>query len=201
MEGYIDFYGKVNFNSVSKLKKQVEDFMAKGMTKLHLYLSTNGGKLHDAISAYYYFKRTPELKIYTYNCDYVDSAGLVVYCIGENRYSLKSSSFLFHPITCTVPENTVYWLYKMREHLNSMDRKNEKVLEILLDRVNLEEKELDDLINKGADITTEKAKEINLVTEIKDSFSLNIAKEKLFASIHGSEQLESKSQPLYPEYG
>jgi ATP-dependent Clp protease protease subunit len=169
MEGYINFSAYINYNTTSRLKKVIDNFLSKGMSKLHLMLSTPGGKFFESISTYNFLKKlSVEIDVYIYNNCYTDSAGIMLYCAGKNRFAVPYASFLFHPGTYTVEDRTVFEGSKLREILNMVEEDDRKFIEIVSTTAGCGKDVVSNLIDQRVSLTAQKAKEMGLVTEISE---------------------------------
>ena len=168
MEGYIKFYASVTKQTSVELQKEVGKMLQKGITKLHLLLSTPGGSVYDGISLYNYLKGIG-IEVNTYNFGCVDSIGVVVFCAGTNRYSTPHARFLLHPITMRVMANTTFDEHLLLEKSNSLRAAHTNIINIISSTINKSEGETKKLINTRTSLESKKAKEKGLVTDIKSN--------------------------------
>jgi ATP-dependent protease ClpP protease subunit len=135
-------------------------------------MNTSGGDFDSGITLYRFLKSLPvEVKcMHNYNC--VDSAGILVFCAGIERYASPNTSFLFHPISYNF-ENRRYTILEMREQLHIMETEQCKVIDIISNTVgNNKKEEIENLILQRKVINSNEALKLGLVTDIKDMILL-----------------------------
>jgi ATP-dependent Clp protease protease subunit len=168
MEAYIKFYAQVNQNTVIQLQRQIEILLLQGMNDLHLLLSTPCVSVHDGISVYNLLKGLP-IKISTYNFGSVDSIGVVMFCAGENRYSVPHARFLLHPVAMQVGAPQTFDEPLMEEKLKLLKADQANIAKVISATINKPVEEVQKLIHSRTTLEPEKAIEKGLVTEIKSS--------------------------------
>jgi ATP-dependent protease ClpP protease subunit len=184
MDGYVDFYSPIDYSSVSFLQKCVGDFIkAQGITKLHLFLSVPEGIVRESLSMYDFLKGLP-IEVNTYSCNRLNTASIIAFCAGKNRYSMSNASFLFSPVIYTVENKATFEISRLKSIVNELERDCKNVLNVLYNTVN-NKKVVDSLIGQKELINAQRAKEIELVTEIYESIKMN----GNLISIHGDKHV------------
>jgi len=167
MERYINFQASINFATSNRLQKLVKGYMDEGVTKLHLLLSTYGGKIPAGINIYNFLVGLPIEVVSIHNSSYVDSSGIIVYCAGKERYASPYGSFLFHNPICNIKEAMSLELPKMREITNSLENDQHKIIKIIKSVTNCSEEEIEELMDKRKSLNTLQALDIGLVMKEK----------------------------------
>jgi len=168
MESYIKFYAPVTQNTAIQLQQAVEQLLRQGLRKLHLLLSTPGGSVHDGISLYNFLKGLP-IETCTYNFGSVDSIGVVIFCAGEKRYSVQNARFLLHPVSMQVLGTQVFDEPGIEERINALKADQTNIANVISETTKKETKAILEYIHKRTTLDPAQAKEIGLVTEIKQS--------------------------------
>jgi len=166
MIGFIKFYAQVTGNTSIQLQQTVENMMRQGLTNLHLLLSTPGGSVHDGISIYNFLKGLP-IEVNTYNFGSVDSIGVVIFCAGQNRYSVPHARFLLHPVSMQVLANQTFDEPLIAERLNALKSDQSNIAKVISATINKSVTEVQNLIHARTSLEPEQAQQAGLVTEIK----------------------------------
>lgn len=92
---YVLFKAPVSEASVNELTDALLKLARSGVPEVDLLVSTTGGELAEAITAYYVLRAQP-FRLVTWNVGEVASAGVVLFLAGEERYAAPHASFGFH---------------------------------------------------------------------------------------------------------
>jgi len=92
---YVLFKAPVTEASVNELLDDVLKFARAGVPEVDLLISTTGGDVAEAITAFYVLRAQP-FRLVTWNVGQVASAGVVLFLAGEERYAAPHASFTFH---------------------------------------------------------------------------------------------------------
>lgn len=97
---YIPIFHTVDANLALNLTQAINQALLAGsLKKLYLPISNGGGQIAAGLAIYEYLCSLPEdVDIITHNVGSVDSAAVLIYMAGRNRYAVKGSSFLLHPV-------------------------------------------------------------------------------------------------------
>lgn len=166
MNGYIKFYAPVTPQTSIQLQRIVEQMLQQGLTNLHLLLSTPGGSVHDGISIYNFLKGIP-IEVNTYNFGSVDSIGVVIFCAGQNRFSVPHARFLLHPVSMQVVGNQTFDEPSIAERLNALKSDQSNIAKVIACTINKPVEEVLNKIHARTSLEPEDAKILGLVTEIK----------------------------------
>jgi ATP-dependent protease ClpP protease subunit len=90
---YIISHGDISESRAIKLIDLCFDAVAKSYNEIYLAISSLGGSTHSGIALFNYLKALP-ITLTTHNLGTVDSASVVVFLAGQNRFACKDSRFL-----------------------------------------------------------------------------------------------------------
>lgn len=96
----ISFMAPINDSSVSRLIDLTYTAHTEGSSAVHLYLSSSGGKLHPAFTAYHFF-RSLRLPFYTHNIGCIETPAALLYLASDHRSASPNSKFLFYSFEWT----------------------------------------------------------------------------------------------------
>ena len=159
--------------------------MNAGTTEFIILISSQGGSTFHGNAIYNYLKGISP-KVVTHNYGSIISMASIIFCAGEERYTVPHGIFQIHPARSgAVNQLTVE---DLRELLGSVDRDNENMAGIIASATNKSEKEILEKLRQRTNLNSEQAKEFGLVHKIK---------EKLFEL--GSEVIVIKDQQAQPQ--
>lgn len=164
----IRFSAGVNKNSANTLMNTVENLINSGVKEILLLISSPGGDVLSGISIYNFLKGAP-IKVDTCNFGSVDSIASVIYCAGENRYSVSNARFLIHGITFGVSANSGFEEKKLEEIIGGLKVDRENMAKIIADNCQKSQDEIQKMMFKGVTHNPEEAKKMGLTTEIRDN--------------------------------
>jgi len=161
----VNFSGDINEENVrafiSELKNKIEkNHESESLTVL---ISSSGGSIDIAIELFYFLKHL-DCKITTVNTSIVNSAAIIIFAAGEKRIGLSYSSFYVHSVSKEL--NGIFTVEDLRREAREMEIHTEKIVEILANASAKNKAYWKKLMKKGCFLTAQKAKEIELVTEI-----------------------------------
>ncbi len=100
----IYFSGKVNSKKAADLISWVIKQVNQGVHDFTLQINSTGGDTDAAIAVYQSLKSLP-IRLTTINLATVQSAAAIMYCAGQQRYSLPYSFFMLHGNSLTYTNN------------------------------------------------------------------------------------------------
>lgn len=117
-----NFIDNINDDSINKL---VSSILSEGDSIDHLYLniSSLGGSVTPAITAYNFLKKCP-FRVTTHNLGEVTSAAVIMYLAGSTRTAEKISKFVMHPIKGCMARDLSYYQLQELVQLIDADIKN-----------------------------------------------------------------------------
>jgi ATP-dependent protease ClpP protease subunit len=172
MEQWYTITGQIDANTAHQLTMWINNQLYNGtITKLRLIISSGGGDMDSAIRAYSYLKAAP-FEVETIAFSQIDSAANIIYLSGSNRVAIKGCRFLFHEgiFTIGLPNNT---LHNHEENLRIFTELNKKHIDILSSESGQTRTRIEEMLKNGEILTTETAKELGFVHEIKEKLPLN----------------------------
>jgi ATP-dependent protease ClpP protease subunit len=99
-EAFITFACGITQKSVNTLVGVVNDMAGKGITKVTVHLSSTGGDLSPAFSAYHIL-RSLSIPLVMHNTGNVESSAVLLYLAADDRTAASHSRFLIHPFHWT----------------------------------------------------------------------------------------------------
>lgn len=91
----INFFARVNNNSISNLISVTHDLMREDFDEILLVLNTGGGSLDAGMIAYNHLSSLP-ITLRTHNISNTSSSGVLLHCAGDIRTASDNSRFLIH---------------------------------------------------------------------------------------------------------
>lgn len=160
------FVADVTENNIKSLIEVVKQELEKGVSKFTILLSSLGGKVFWGLTAYNFLKGIPA-KIDTYNIGSVDSAALMLYCAGKNRYSVWHARFLLHGTRFNLPKDTELDEKQLDETIRTLKMDNENIVGIVAETTGRPEETVKKDLYEGIVLNPEKAVKVGLVSEIR----------------------------------
>lgn len=162
---YIKLLAPINEASTQRLFSVVEQKVKQGFKKIVLLLSTPGGSVLHGISIHNLLKGLP-IEVVTHNFGSVDSIGVVIFCAGSKRYSVKDARFLLHPISAGINGN--FEREKLQEILNGLDIDTENIASVISHTISKTKNEVISAISERTTLNPQKAKDFGLINEINN---------------------------------
>lgn len=167
----ISFIAPIAGPTVNQLLAVVNQQMAQGVKKITILISSPGGDTASGFVAYNFLRGLP-LEITTFNVGNVDSAAMLVYCAGKNRYSLPGSTrFLIHGNSLTVPPNVPIDAAMLDAQLQQLKNLNQMVIQAVLSAApNKKRPEIEAAVSGQVILSPDQAKDWGLVQQIRTDF-------------------------------
>jgi ATP-dependent protease ClpP protease subunit len=143
-ETYVSFSGPINLMSTQVLIQQVMGLVSRGVTRVHLLLSTPGGEVMSGIALYNTLRGLP-VHLITHNVGNVDSIGTAVFLAGVERLACPQATFTFHGVGFTTNGPQQFQEKRLIEHLQSIQADQARIHAILMERTNLTASECEEL--------------------------------------------------------
>jgi ATP-dependent protease ClpP protease subunit len=166
----INFVAEVNSNNVNGLLRIVTEQVKIGTKKITILISSPGGDTTSAFAAYNLLRNTQGAEITTFNIGSVDSAAMLLYCSGKNRYSLPGTRFLIHGNRLNTQVPTQFDAPAMDSQLQQLVNLNQMVARVVSSVAPTKEKEIAAAIQGQQILTPEQAKQWGIVQEIRTEF-------------------------------
>ncbi len=166
----ISFFAPIIGPSVNQLLMVVNQQVAQGAHKIGQATSP-GGDTASAFTAYNFLRGLQGVQFTTFNVGNVDSAAMLLYCAGKNRYSLPGPTrFLIHGNSLTIPSNMPMDALTLEAQLQQLKSLNQMVIQAVASASNKKQVEIENAVKGQVILTPEQAKEWGLVQEIKKDF-------------------------------
>lgn len=129
----IHFFGPLSQASVEQLRNCVlTGTEQQGATEICLHLSSEGGNLTAAFTAYH-FLRSLAVPVTTHNLGNVESAAVLVYLAGATRLAVSHSRFMLHSLHWGFTAGSVDH-DRLAEHARSLDFDAERYAKVFDER-------------------------------------------------------------------
>jgi len=169
----INFLVEVNASTVNQLLQVVNAQIRERVHKITILISSAGGDPSAAFAAYNFLRGIPA-EVTTFNIGNVDSAALILYCGGRNRYSLPGTRFLIHGSSLTISGagsiNISIDSSGLEAQLQLLKSLNQMAARAIASVTNKNESELEAVLRGHTVLTPEQAKEWGIVKDIKTEF-------------------------------
>jgi ATP-dependent Clp protease, protease subunit len=169
----ITFVGGIDTNSVTALLRVVSEQTNRGAKKVILLISSPGGDTSAAFTAYNILRHMP-IELTTFNTGAVDSAGMLIYCAGRNRYSFPGARFLIHGNSlqgtgAALPgAYTAAFLETEVHQLNSL---NQMIVQVVTEAANKKAApQIAAAVQSERILTPEEAKEWGIVQDVRQDY-------------------------------
>src|ERR1700691_5469910 len=97
----INFVVDINTNTVNQLVQIVNRQANSGTKRVTILIASPGGDVAAGFAAYNILRSIPNIELTTFNVGNVDSAAMLLFSAGKNRYSLPGPGprFLIHGVS------------------------------------------------------------------------------------------------------
>jgi ATP-dependent protease ClpP protease subunit len=165
-EAFITFVCDITQKSASTLISVANNMAANGIIKITVCLSSAGGELAAAFSAYH-FLRSLSIPLVMHNAGSIESSAMLLYLAAGTRSAAPHSRFLIHPFHWTFGPSPVF-LPNIREAVTSLEFDSRRYADIFNERTQGADKPLD--VIKGMEreplvIGAEEARLCGITTE------------------------------------
>ena len=172
---HLNFFGKIDEDNVRKFicdLKEVNQHHLDSMN-LSIYISSPGGNVDMAIEIYH-FLRLLDCQIRTVNISCVNSASMILFAAGKERFCLPNASFYVHSITKKL--DGIFTSDDLIREAKEIENNTEKVAGILMESSNKNKAYWKRIMKKGCLLTSQKAEKIGLVNMIGEQEIRNLYK-------------------------
>jgi ATP-dependent protease ClpP protease subunit len=159
---------EINQQTVHTLMATIENLIKQGQKNILLLISSNGGSVFHGITLYNFLKGCP-INLDTYNFGSIDSIAVAIYCAGKNRFCVSSAKFLIHGVSFNIQNNSNFEEKKLEEIVNDIKSQRKNMAKIIAENCNKSQEEIEKIMFEGKTYNPEEAKDLGLVTEIKDN--------------------------------
>jgi ATP-dependent Clp protease protease subunit len=171
MKILINFFANVNETSINQMINFVTQNIFNAQSQkiemkdleLIIQIASNGGSSDHGLLAYNYLKQL-DVKKTTINMSNVDSAAVLIFCAGDERYSTDISRFTLHEAITTV--QGAFNSEKIHEIANLNKRITDDYIKVIQKVTGQKIKQLSNKIKDGYVLDTQEAIKIKLATKI-----------------------------------
>jgi len=167
-EAYIRFMAPVTPQTADKLLQVVDRKIQEKSERIHLMLSSPGGSVFHGLSLYNFLKGAP-IEVFTYNFGSVDSIGVVIFCAGDQRFSVPHARFLIHGVRFNISGNASFDEKQIEEHLKSLKIDQHNIARVIADTAQKPAHKVEEDMNNRLTLNPGEAKDYGLVHEIKSA--------------------------------
>lgn len=167
----INFILPIDTNSVNMLLAIINGQMRSGVKKITIVLSSPGGDTAAAFAAYNILKSVP-VEITTFNVGNIDSAAMMIYCAGKNRYSFPSPArFLIHGNSVNFGGGVSLDSRSLDSQLQQLNNLNQMTIDVISSTTgNIKRKDIENAVHGQTILSPDDAKQWGIVQEIRDTF-------------------------------
>ncbi len=167
----ITIVGEINTQSVGMLLSVVNSQVRMGVKKIRIVIASGGGDPSAGFSAYNYLRGLKDVEISTFNMGNVDSAAVLLFCAGQNRYSVPGARFVLHGNSLTTSGPTMMDASMLQGNFEIIKNLNQMVVQVLSSTVNKDKKtDIENAIHGQTILSAEDAVKWGLVKEIRSNF-------------------------------
>lgn len=171
----IFFIGFINDNTIQRLMGLVTTQIASGTNNLTIAISSGGGDTGAAFGAYNGLKalekQNSHIKISTVNMGSVASAAVVLFCAGNERYSLPNANFLIHGNGIDAPPGMRLEATTLKNTLDFVNSMNDQTIRIIASTTKKNKAEIETAVGGQVVLTAQQAKDWNLIQDIKSEIA------------------------------
>ena len=171
MKILVNFFANVNEVTVNKMINFVTQHIFNAESQkiqmkdleLIIQIASNGGSSDHGLLAYNYLKQL-DIKKTTINMSNVDSAAVLIFCAGDERYSTDISRFTLHEAITAVQGS--FNSEKIHEIANLNKRITDDYIKVIQKVTGQKINQLSTKIKAGSVIDTQEAIKIKLATKV-----------------------------------
>jgi len=164
---YLCFTTDINPQATEAVIAAMSNIVEQGAKKIVILLSSPGGSVMSGLTLYDFIRSLP-IPVETHNMANVDSIANMVFQAGSRRTCSKHSTFMFHGVG--LASNGVHrWELKaLKESMQSIERDQDRIGAILLDRTKLSKDRVSQLFLEASTEDANFAIEHGIIDEIID---------------------------------
>lgn len=162
----INFVAVINDKTSSLLMFLLTEQLRSGINNFRINISSNGGIVFYAVSIFNFLSGLKNIHIHTHNLGQIDSGANLIFLTGDKRTASKASSFLLHPPE--MPMQGQFSIDHLKEKLESLEKDQEKMAEIIADKINRNRDEVIKMFNRRSTYSASEAQKLGFITEIEE---------------------------------
>lgn len=165
---YVKFSSPINPQTSQVLMNFLSEQVNRGQKEFYFLISSPGGSVNDGIVLYNFIRALPA-KIVMHNIGIIDSIATVIFLASDERYANKNSSFLFHGVGMDIPQAQRFDEKSLKESLIMIERDQKNIANIISERTQLKENEIEEMFFRAKTKHPQEAKEVGIINEIKEA--------------------------------
>ncbi|HOW24506.1 MAG TPA: ATP-dependent Clp protease proteolytic subunit [Bacteroidales bacterium] len=165
---YINFIAEINEKTTSHLLFLLTDQIRSGIKKFHINIASNGGTIFHAVSIFNFLNGLEGAEIHTHNLGQLDSSANLFFLAGHKRTASKASTFLLHPPQMNVAGNASLTIDFLKERVNSIEKDQIKMAEIIADKIRKTPKEVLKMFQSRKTYSSHEALELGFIDSIQE---------------------------------
>ncbi|MGI9256519.1 MAG: ClpP family protease [Salinispira sp.] len=164
----VRFFAGIDEFTTRELLSNIDGIIQKGYRRIHLLISSPGGSVYHGLSLYNYLVSAP-IELYTYNFGSVDSIGVILFCAGRKRFSVKHARFLLHPVQSQLRAHSSMDEKAVDEMLKGLKIDQANIAKVIASRIiNKNAEEIEQMIHSRTTLSPQEVQDIGLIHEIKE---------------------------------
>ncbi len=167
----ITIVGDINTQSVGALLSVVNGQVRAGIKKIRIVIASGGGDPSAGFAAYNYLRGLTNIEISTFNMGNVDSAAVLLFCAGQNRYSVPGARFVVHGNSLQTGGPAMMDATALQGNLEILKNLNQMVVQVLSATANKEKRpDIENAVRGQIIISAEEAVKWGLVKEVRTNY-------------------------------
>lgn len=164
---YISFSAEITPQTTETLIAVLAEQANKQVQEVYLMMSTPGGLVMNGLNLYNVMRALP-FRLITHNVGNVDSIGNAIFLAGAERYACPHSTFMFHGVGFDMEGKFRLEEKLMRERLGSLLQDQRRIGSIILDRTNLNSRQVGNLFREARTKDAAYALGTGIIHDIRD---------------------------------
>jgi len=164
---YVSFSAEINSHTTEALLGVCADLANKRTPVVYLMLSTPGGNVMNGLTIHNFLRSMP-FKLVTHNIGNVDSIGNVVFLAGEERYSCRNATFMFHGVGFDIMAPMRFEEKLLRERMDSVQADQKRIADVIVERTSIKPDEVAKMFLEAVTRDPHYAKANGIVHDIRD---------------------------------
>lgn len=162
---YITYCGSISDNNSKHLMVLCSDAITKAFTEIYIAISSTGGSVPAGIALFNFLKALP-VTITVHNIGIIDSAAIIAFLAGKNRYASEESRFFIHGASIK-PEKPILNMWDLSELTKMLRNDQENMSKIITKSTVIPPESLNTWFFVSEIIIPSKAVELGIISEIR----------------------------------
>ncbi len=165
---FINFIAEINDKTTSLLLYLLTEQLRAGVKGYRMNISSNGGRVFNAVSIYNFLNGLKDVTIHTHNLGQIDSSANLIFLAGHKRTASKASTFLLHPPQMIFQGQGGMEINTLRERLESLEKDQLKMAEIIAEKIKKDSGDVLKMFTERRTYSSEDAKDLGFISEIDE---------------------------------